>query len=239
MRKAASCNGKPWINQMPLGQLVSEATAQKIELEGTRLTCKKNQEIITRFSDHDHVFLLVEGSVRVLVYSANGKAVNFRKVEAGEVFGEFAAIDGLHRSASVEAVEPCRIISISAPLFQELLESDSGFMRYVMKQFVTLIRSLSSRIVEFSTLSVPSRIHTELLRLARNGTARKSVYEISPAPTHLEIAGRISTHREAVSREISRLKAMGIIERNGRSLIIKDKTGLEQMVENASGEQAD
>lgn len=238
----ASGNGeesRSWIGGTLLGQSVSPATIERIEQSGVRHTYDKGQEIIGRSDAPKDVYFLIDGVARVIVYSASGKAVNFRRIEAGALFGEFSAIEGLARSASVEAVEPCRAVSISAALFRELMHQDPRFMLFVLSHLVTILRSLTSRIIEFSTLGVTSRIQTELLRMAQAGHGKGQQREISPAPTHSEIAGRISTHREAVSREVSRLKQLGILERRGRSLIVKDIQKLEQMVRNAAGEQPD
>jgi CRP/FNR family cyclic AMP-dependent transcriptional regulator len=182
------------------------------------------------------VFILVSGMARVLVFSAHGKAVGFRRINPGDLFGEFSAIDGDRRSASVEAVSNCSVLSISSTLFNELMADDSAFMTAVLAHLVGMLRALTSRIVEFSTLAVKNRIHSELLRMARDCRDGSGVYLISPAPTHSEIAQRISTHREAVSREISRLKQLGIIERRGRVLVVKDFERLSRMVLEATGE---
>ena len=57
-----------------------------------------------------------------------------------------------------------------------------------------------------------------------------------PAPTHVEIASRVSTHREAVTRELNRLSRIGIIERRGGPLLVKDVDRLAGMVQSATGE---
>jgi CRP-like cAMP-binding protein len=211
-------------------------TIKRIERGATRMNFARGQEIIARADERDDAYILVSGRARVTVFSATGKAVNFRRINPGDIFGEFAAIDGEKRSASVEAVEPCTLLCMSAGFFHEMMESDTAFMNAVLNHLVRQLRSMTARIVEFSTLAVTNRIHCELLRMARLALNGNGEYEITPAPTHLEIAGRISTHREAVSREISRLKHLGIIERRGRSLVVTDFTRLERMVHEASGE---
>lgn len=211
-------------------------TMKRIERGASRLSFAKGQEIIARSDDHDDVFILLSGSARVIVFSASGKAVSFRRIDPGDIFGEYAAIDGDQRSASVETLEPCVLFCLSATFFRELMETDSKFMHAVLNHLVRQLRGLTSRIVEFSTLAVTNRIHCELLRMARPIGDGSAEYEIDPAPTHLEIAGRISTHREAVSREISRLKQLGVIEKRGRALIVKDIQRLERMVQEAGGE---
>jgi CRP-like cAMP-binding protein len=211
-------------------------TLKRIQRGAAKLTFAKGQEIIAQVDDLKDVFILMSGHARVIVFSASGKAVSFRRIDPGDLFGEFAAIDGERRSASVEALEPCVALSMTAGFFRELMETDHAFMRGVLNHLVGLLRSLTVRIVEFSTLAVTNRIHCELVRMARPVDDGSGEFEIDPAPTHLEIAGRISTHREAVSREISRLKQIGILERRGRALVVLDMARLERMVHDASGE---
>ena len=61
-------------------------------------------ELIVDYLDaSDDVFFVAAGDVCVTIHSLAGKAVSFRNLGAGEMFGEYAAIDGESRSASVEA----------------------------------------------------------------------------------------------------------------------------------------
>jgi len=224
------------LSSIPLFERISSESVKKIERQAKRLSYAKGQEIIARSQELSDVFILVQGIARVLVFSANGKAVGFRRINSGDLFGEFAAIDGDRRSASVEAVTGCVVLSMSSSFFRELMESDPVFMNAVLNHLVGMLRALTSRIVEFSTLAVKNRIHSEIVRMARDTKDGKGAYLINPAPTHSEIAQRISTHREAVSREISRLKQLGIIERRGRVLAVMNLERLERMVDEASGE---
>jgi CRP/FNR family transcriptional regulator, cyclic AMP receptor protein len=228
--------GRSPLRRIPVFGAVSEDTLKQIERRAKRLNFAKGQEIISRWADQDDLYILQSGQARVIVFSASGKAVNFRRVDPGDIFGEFAAIDGNRRSATVEAVEPSAALCMSSAMFRELMERDPAFMHAVLAHLVQLLRTMTARIVEFSTLAVKNRIHCELLRMARASTNGTGEYEIDPAPTHSEIAGRISTHREAVSREISYLKQIGILERRGRSFVVKRIEELERMVHEAVGE---
>lgn len=224
------------IEQIPILQSISKENIEKIEKSFVRLSFMKGQEIVSRSQEATEVFIMLSGVARVIVFSAGGKAVGFRRINAGDLFGEFSAIDGQKRSATVEAVRPCTVLSLSSAVFWELLHTDKAFMRAVMQHLVGMLRSMTSRVVEFSTLAVKNRIQSEILRMATNSPKEKGLYQISPPPTHSELAARISTHREAVSRELSRLRQMGIIERRGRVLVVKDIQRLERMVHEASGE---
>jgi CRP/FNR family cyclic AMP-dependent transcriptional regulator len=224
------------LKRIPLLKDASESSIKKLDREAVRKNYSSGESIILRSSRDIDVYILLSGQARVAIFSSNGKVVGFRKINPGDLFGEFAAIDGQERSATVEAVKASSALVISAALFRELMEKDSAFLNTVLKHLVNLLRSMTARVVEFSTLAVKNRIHNELLRLAKAPADGLGPHQITPAPKHVEIAAQISTHREAVSREISRLKRLGILERRGRSLIVNDYARLESMVHDASGE---
>jgi CRP-like cAMP-binding protein len=85
---------------------------------------------------------------------------------------------------------------------------------------------LSDRVIEYGLLPVPTRIKLELFRLAQRQMRGPNSAEIHPAPTHMEIASRVATHREAVTRELRRLAKSGIVVRQGRRLLIADLDAL-------------
>jgi CRP-like cAMP-binding protein len=194
------------------------------------------EPIVHYLDDSNDVFFITAGKVRVTLYSSSGKIVNLRDLGTGEVFGEYPAIDGGTRSASVEARTRCVIASMPATSFQELLATEPTVAQALLPQLVTKIRALTTRVYEFSTLAVNNRIQAELLRLANLAPKQGKSARIVPAPTHVEIASRISSHREAVTRELNRLWRIGITERQGSALIVKDVDRLADMVREATGE---
>jgi len=105
-----------------------------------------------------------------------------------------------------------------------------------LRHLTAEVRRLSERVLEFSTLVVQNRIHAELLRLVADAGQLDGQALLSPAPSLSDIAGRISTHREAVSRELSRLGSMDLLIREGGDLRVTDVARLEKLVREAKGE---
>ena len=141
------------------------------------------------------MYMIETGSVRVISIGRTGQELTLNVIGPGEIFGEYAAIDGEPRSASVEARSSCLIASMSAKEFRKLLETEPAMAQAVMRALVRNVRSLTKRVYEFSTLAVNNRIHAEILRLANLASREGEVTRIVPAPTHLEIASRVSAHR--------------------------------------------
>ncbi len=194
------------------------------------------QEIVGHLDDTKDVYFIVTGAVRVTVFSLSGKEVAFRDMRVGESFGELAAIDGGPRSANVAALADSLIASMPANVFTQTLASHPEVAGAVMRHLTRLVRRLSDRVFEISTLAVRNRIHAELLRLARRNMDDDNTARISPAPTHADIASRVSTHREAVTREFNALTRAGLIGRKSGAIVIRDVAALARMVEEVLGE---
>ncbi len=182
------------------------------------------------------VYFLTSGRARSVVHSAAGMMVGFGDIVAGQMFGEVQAIDGQPRALAVEAVTPCTVASMSAGAFLDLVRIEPEFALSVLEQIARNIRALTARVFEFSTMSVTSRLHAELLRLARaNGEQTPSGIRLRVTPTHAEFAARISTHREAVTRELNRLQKEGLLAKEQRAIVIPDVDRLSALVKIATG----
>jgi CRP-like cAMP-binding protein len=210
-------------------------------LQSLRETCSWQHhqvgEMIVDYLDaSDDVFFIVQGEVCVTIYSMSGKAVSFRNLSEGAVFGEYAAIDGNPRCASVVAKTDCLIASMHAPVFRKLLQGEPAVGQALISELVGNVRTLTKRVYEFSTLAVNNRIQAELLRLASLAPREGKTARLIPPPTHAEIASRISTHREAVTRELNRLSRIGLIKRQPGILVVWDVDRLAEMLHEMTGE---
>ena len=181
---------------------------------------KPRQQIVGHQEDSRTVFFLTAGKAHATIFSENGKQVTFRDINAGEMFGEFAAIDGKPRSATVEAVTKCTVATMSPEVFWEVLRTEPTVMADVLKRLIRQVRTLSEKVFELATLAVRKRIQAELLRLAEPSVTEVGNAVLFPAPTDADIAARVATTRETVNRELSEMIEAGIIEKHGRTLVI-------------------
>lgn len=189
------------------------------------------QGILSRASPDRDVYFIVSGRVRVTTYSAAGRQVTFRDFGAGEHFGEVAAIDGMARSADVVGLEPGLLASLAPAPLARLLREEPAIAERLLRDFAGLVRRLSERVIDLSTLGVHQRLHAELLRLARAAGVAGNRARLDPAPRHADLASQVSTYREQVTREFSALAKAGVLGKDGRALVVLDVARLEKMVE--------
>jgi CRP-like cAMP-binding protein len=223
------------LEQVEIFQTLPERERERL---AKRLSWKRygaGEQIISHLDRSTDVFLVLQGKVRVVIYSLAGREVTFRDIEAGQYFGELAAIDGLPRTASIVALGDSVIASMTADMFWEILRAYPDAAARLVKNLTSSVRALTERVFEFSALAVNNRIHAELLRLAQDYMTGENVAVIDPVPTHAEIASRISTRREAVTRELNQLSRAGVVQRRSGTLVVRDVERLRRLVQDIVG----
>lgn len=179
-------------------------------------TYARNELILARLDPSDEVFFISTGSVRVTSFSQSGKEASYNEKVAGEMFGELSAIDSAGRAADVIALESCTLLIAARKDFNYLIQNYPSINSQLMASLVSNIRRLTERVFEFTAMDVRRRVLAELYRVCLSQGVQGNALLISPAPTHAEIASRVSTTREAVTRVFNTLENDGIIEKHGQ-----------------------
>jgi len=191
---------------------------------------KKGTEVISYKNEGDDLYFIASGRVRVTIFSFSGKEVSYQDLGPGEMFGELSAIDQLPRTANVIASESSRIGVMSRIDYWRLIDRYPGVAAASLKQLAGLVRFLIDRVYQYGALDVKDRVRMEVLRLARENISNGDTAIIHNFPTHREIATRVITHREAVTRELNKLTRMGLIEQSHRVLTVTSVLSLQKLL---------
>ena len=215
-----------------LGTLPPELT-DLIRAEAVVTRSRRGSDVVSPGDTASQVFLLLDGRVQIRLLTQDGSEAILRDLEPGEFFGELAAIDDGARSAWVVALSDCVVARLPAATFKAAVIGIPALAEWMHLRLVAQIRDLTHRWFELNALHVRSRLHCELARMSGHGDAPVT---LDPAPSHSELAARIGTAREAVSREMSYLSSQGMVEQvSQRRLTIHDPAGLRRLAEIATG----
>ena len=173
------------------------------------------------------VYFVFSGHARVEIVSA-GREMILRDIKEGEYFGHYSAIDGKPRSAAILAVVDTVVARVTAELFWEMLHRHPSVREGVLKALVADARVSNERAHEHANFDTRRRLVSELLRLSR--VTGESRLVVSPPPTHAELAARISSHREAVTKLLSALERDGLISRGPGAIVLTDAAGLRRIL---------
>lgn len=207
-------------------QAVSAATLADMGQRCRWLTLDEGVSLVPAGEHPDKVFFLLRGELRFSLYTRVGKIVSLRGASQGAFVGEAALSDDAPIPYSIEAVKPSVVASMNVKTFMDFVDRDRDLMRSLIRNLIDRQQMLEEQVVELSTLTVHARIHNELARLCRDGMRADGSAIIAPVPNQSELARRVGTQREAVSREMSHLQHQGIVLRGDGALLVPDVSRL-------------
>jgi CRP/FNR family transcriptional regulator, cyclic AMP receptor protein len=193
---------------------------------------RANEWVLNYEDDSADLFFVAYGRLRVTIRPVSGGEIILRDIVDGEFFGELAALDGRPRSAGVLAMTDSVIARMTSAVFRETVHSYPDVCDQLLALLAAQVRMLATRVRELSTFDVRHRIYSELIRLS-NSQPGGGEAKITPPPTHAELAARVSTHREAVTRELKRLERDGLIERRRGAIVLLKPSELSARIEKA------
>lgn len=200
--------------------LLNEADRRRLAQTSAPRAFGAGAMIIAEDDPPGEMYLMISGHGQVCVYSADGRDVSYRDLIPGDIFGELSMIDGLPRSAFVTARTDVVVVAIDSAAYGRLIATHPAIGLAMSRHLSAQIRILTTRVLEVTTLLVRDRLLRELSRRAQRTGPDGDVGEVRPAPTHADLASRIGTHREAVTKELSRLAREGHIVRADGALLI-------------------
>ena len=230
-KPTATTKPRETLAHFPLLRSLDAKTIQRLDTQCGWRHRDAKEWILEHDEPSTDVYFLTAGSVRALIHASADRDVILADLQAGQFFGEMAAIDGKPRSSSILALTQSTVACMPASVFRQLLRTEPDVIEQVLQLLGTRVRSLNQRIHEFSTLHVKQRICAELLRSSRADPATPRQAIISPPPPHAEIAARVSTGREMVVREFKALERAGLLTRRRGALVLTDVPRLMQELE--------
>ena len=200
----------------PFKTRFSAANLAALAEHGTVKGYSKHAILIHEGERGDELFILLEGRVQVFLADHNGREIILNTQGPGHVFGEMV-LDGAARSASVKAIEKCRVSRVSREAFRDFLESTPSAALELIDVLMQRVRMLTQSVGDLALLDVYGRVAKLLLELA---TEVDGSQLIRAPPTQQEIGSRVGCSREMVSRIFKGLRAGGYLETYPRYWVI-------------------
>ncbi len=180
------------------------------------------------------LFVVQTGHIRIFKSSASGREQVLSIDGPGSSVAELPVFDGGSYPASAVAVTDCTLLFLSKQDFHALCMKYPEMALKVLRVVGGRLRRLVGIIEELSFTTVRHRLVALLLRLAKTEGVKTPAGISITLPAHnQELAAQIGTVRELVSRNMSRLQQEGMIEQDGRTVILKDPAGLQRTLEEA------
>jgi CRP-like cAMP-binding protein len=183
------------LNEGELQEVAAHAQIRKVPTDTT---------IFYEGDPADAVFVVVNGRVKVVTTSSDGKEFILTVLGSGQVFGEMGLLEVAPRSAAVITITEVELMVIKRDDFDRLIESSPTISRKLMAILSRRLRRANSKMESLAYMDVAGRLARYLLDMALDhGQRLGNGWVVVKRPTHSDIAHSIGTSRETVSRLIN------------------------------------
>lgn len=188
---------------------------------------EKGATILHHQDESTDVHYMLNGHAKAYLLSADGKEVWMNEFGVGTMFGEIAALSGSPRVCSIAAFTAVETAMFRGPVFMDLMRSHGAFGIAVSKLLANRLNMTSQRMYMASVGSLEGRVIVELLdRSVPADDDAVFTHVIRPVPVIADVARKVGSARESVSRVITALCRDEYIVRTNSEWRLKDPDSL-------------
>jgi CRP/FNR family transcriptional regulator len=173
------------------------------------------------------VGVVMQGHVRAVHFGTDGRPVTVLMAWPSEPIGLMAALADDQYGTTLEAAENGTAIAMfPADAFRRLMADEPSVMMSVINE---LARQMTDMVTMVKTLSadVPARVAIYIgLLLEEQAPAGPAPYAVDLGVPRVELAARLGTVPETLSRAFHVLQRQGIIESRGQRVLVRDRDAL-------------
>jgi CRP-like cAMP-binding protein len=209
---------------------LNEQELQGVDRITSLRTFQKHDSVFQEGEKADGFFLLCQGRVKIYKLSIEGKEQLLHIVYPGETFAEAAMFEGSSYPASAQAMEDSRLLFFSKNGFLALLKRHPVIMLRMLGNISKYLHHFIRLVEDLSLKEVSSRVAEYLLDVIdKKGVSMEGVVELELEMTKSDLAARLGTISETLSRTLKGLRDRAIIEVDGKRIRILDKNALEKI----------
>ncbi len=180
---------------------LSEEEIQALSSATKRRTFRSGEVIFHRDDPGQVLYMIKEGKVKICIISPDGQEVSLTVFGKGEVFGEFALLDGLPRSADAVALEKVECYTLQRSDFQNAILNNPKIAILVLEALSKRLRNTNNMVEDLIFLDVYGRVAKKLLELAdAHGVKTEEGVIIDVRLTQQELASMVGASRESVNK---------------------------------------
>ncbi len=184
--------------------LFSSATSRElVDLAAAAFSKRlgRGQILFSTGEPADHLYVVISGRLKIVVSSERGESLVIGYLSAGDTVGEMSVIDGLPRSAAVEALEQTTLLCLPTSAVRRLLEGSAAVSLSMAEDLVTRLRSVTDSAADLVFLDLPRRL-AKLLASSPDGLSLPQA----------EVAAQLGAARPTLNRALSSFQRRGWVE---------------------------
>lgn len=183
---------------------LQQSQIEEIESKADLRRYKKGMIIIGKDDSTDYLCVVLSGILHAYIDDGRGKRIIVNTIVEGELFGELAMLSGEKRSANIVAVEDCEVLLVQRDDVMQAIGEFPDFCKNLIQRLAIKVNSLTDDVSCLALLDIYGRIARVLQTHADDKLVTGKL-------TQQEIADRVGSSREMVSRILKDLRVGGYI----------------------------
>jgi CRP-like cAMP-binding protein len=192
---------------------------------------KKGEVYCAQGETMSAVGLILNGRANAISYSINGHETWISEYCEGQFIGLRSLLTTGESNFEIRVSRKIKMLTLSHDHMLKLMREEPGLCEAVAIDLAERLNKSVTDLVDGNTLSVKGRICAELLRRALPIGIDPDRQIIRPSPVFVELARRLNSTRETVSRTVSELQKRGILIREPGALVVASPERLREAVE--------
>jgi CRP/FNR family transcriptional regulator, cyclic AMP receptor protein len=196
------------------------------------VTYRPDQVIFRKGDPGTSMLLVVDGRVKVCSTSWDGREILFNLIDAGDVFGEIALLDGRERTADAISMERTTLQVLDRRDLLPVIRKNPEIGIRLLSILCQRLRRTSEQVEDLVFLEHRARLAKLLLWLAtRYGEPSSDGIAIALKLSQRELGTLVGVRREAMNRQLAEWRAAGLLAVRRGVITISDIAAFEAMVQ--------
>ena len=205
----------------PYFKSLDDAELSRLARSLVERTYEKDQVIFLEGEPCQGLYIVREGSIKIYKLSAEGREQILTAVQAGGSFNEVAVFDGGPNPANAAALHSAKVWIVPRSAIVDLIQRRPDVALAIIQNLGARLRHLVGLVEDLSLRQVSSRLAKLLFEMSAGQ---------EPGLTQQEMAARLGTVREMVSRSLKQLEVRGLVRIERGKIVVLDRAGLEKMI---------
>ena len=196
----------------------------------TSYTIKKGSPIFEEGDIVNGIYCVTTGACKLSKLSPNGKDQIIKLVKAGELLGQRSMISDEAANLSAVALEDMEVCFIPKSEVLNMFDNNNQFSMNVMKTICGDLKDASEHMISISQKTVKERLAETLVYLDET-FGKNEDGSLHIQLSREELAGMIGTATESCIRLLSDFNKNGLIELNGKKIVLKNISKLKRIAD--------
>lgn len=218
------------LKRVPLFAGLNEEESREIGSIAAAMEVDKGEILFTDCEESNGLYVLLAGKVKLYKVSPEGKEQIIHVISPPDTFAEASIfLKGSHPFYA-ETLSDCQLLFLPKRDFREVIKKSPRLSANMTIALSRYVKRYASLIEDLSLKEVPSRIARYLLDLSlRQSKKARSAWEVELDLSRSQLASRLGTIRETLSKNLAKMKARGIIDIRKNKIIILNHEILEKL----------